>query len=148
MANTHFDGKEVDLELDVSLTDTPDWKLVACLTESDLDTSRETIDANTKCGNATLAGTATITANFTGFAIKDPDVTQVSMQTLADINFNGNGSNKHWRYISTEDAGATYYREFDGSLTSYNESTNNAEAVTFSGTLSVVGNVIIEAPTT
>jgi len=148
MANTHFDGKEVDLELDVSLTATPDWKLVACLTESDLDTSRETIDANTKCGNATLAGTATITANFTGFAIKDADVTQVSMQDLAVINFQGNGDVRHWRYINNEDAGSSYYREFNASLTSYNESTNNAEAATFSGTLSVVGDVIIEAPTT
>jgi hypothetical protein len=148
MANTVYDGKEIDLELDVSLTETPDWKLVACLTDSDLDTSRETIDANSKCGNATLAGTATITANFTGFAIKDPDITQVSQQALAEINFQGNGEVRHWRYINNEDAGASYYREFNASLTAYNESHNNAESATFTGTLSVVGDVIIEVPTT
>lgn len=141
MANTPLEGKKVSLEYDVSLTATPDWKVVACITDTDLDSSRETIDVSSKCGPGTLAGQATNSVNFTGFFIIDEDTEQVSGQTLADINFNQDGVSKHWRLIDEDTGGALYYREFNGPLTAYNESSNNNEAVTFTGTISIIGNV-------
>jgi len=145
MANTKYLGNKVNLELDISLTATPDWQVVACITQSDLDGTRETIDASTKCGPDQLAGQRTDTSNFTGFFIIDPTVDQVSMNTLAAIY--DSGDVRHWRLID-EDGGATYYREFNGSMTAYNESSNINEPVTFTATLGISGDIIRTLPTT
>lgn len=146
MANTKYLGKNVALELDVSLNpESPDWEIVACLTETDLDGTRETIDANSKCGPDQLPGDKTDTSNFTGFFISDPAAgVQVSMHTLADIY--DAGEVRHFRIISAD--GTTIYREFNGSLTAYNETFNNGEAVGFSGTISISGDIVRTAPTT
>jgi hypothetical protein len=146
MATEILNGKDIALELDISLTDTPDWQVVTCITETDLDTARETIDANSKCGPATLAGTATFTANFTGFFAQVLDAGEISLPSLAVINYEGNGEERHWRLIDT-DGGTTYYREFRGALTAFNESSNNNEPVTYTATISIAGNVLL-APTT
>jgi hypothetical protein len=147
MANTPFNGNEVALEYDISLTDTPDWEVIGCVTDTDLDTSRDTIDANSKCGDATLAGTATFTANFTIFYNKTPDAGQLPYTTLASLNYNGNGDVKHWRIIHVDDP-AVIYREFRGSITSFNETFNNNDVVGATATISIVGGVISVAPTT
>lgn len=146
MANTKITGNVINLELDVSLTDTPDWEIVACLTESDLDMTIEEIDAESKCGQDTLAGTTSEAANFTAFFITDPEAgVQVSMPTVREIA--KSKATRHWRFID-EDGGALYYREFDGVITAYNESTNLNEPVTFTATISVKGDTIDVAPTT
>lgn len=145
MANTKYLGNKVNLELDISLTATPDWQVVACITQTDLDGSRETIDASTKCGPDQLAGQRTDTSNFTGFFIIDPTAEQVSMNTLAAIY--DTGDVRHWRLID-EDGGLTYYREFNGSMTAYNESSNINEPVTFTATLGISGDIIRTLPTT
>jgi len=118
---------------------------VACITDSDIDGSRETIDASTKCGPDQLAGQKTDTANLTGFFITDPTVDQVSMNTLAAIY--DAGEVRHWRFID-EDGGSIYYREFNASMTAYNESSNINEPVTFTATLGISGDVIRILPTT
>jgi len=147
MANTPFNGNEVAIEYDESLTDVPEWLVIGCVTDTDLDTSRDTIDANSKCGDATLAGTATFTANFTMFWNKTPDVGQVSQVTMADLNYNGNGAVKHWRIIHIDDP-SIVYREFRGSITSFNETFNNNDVVGATVAISIVGGVITIPPTT
>lgn len=145
MGTTKYLGKNVALELDVSLTPTPDWEVVVCMTTNDLDGTRETIDANSKCGTDQLAGDKTETANFEGFFVTDPTAgVQVTAGTLRDI-FNS-GEVRHWRYISADEE--TVYREFNGSITAFTETFNNGEAVGFSGAISISGDVIDVAPTT
>lgn len=145
MPQTVIKGDVVLLELDVSLTDTPDWKIVGCITESDIDGTRETIDASSKCGPAQLAGQRTDTANFTGFYNTTPEITEVSMNEIAAAYDDGNS--RHWRLID-EDGGDVYYREFNGPITSYNESTNQNEPVTFTASVGINGDIIRVAPTT
>lgn len=144
MANTPIKGDIIQLELDVSLTDTPEWRIVACITESDIDGTRETIDASSKCGPAQLAGQRTDTANFTGFYDTHPAGTNVSMNEIAAA-FDS-GDSRHWRLID-EDGGDLYYREFNGPITAYNESTNQNEPVTFTASVGINGDIIRTAPT-
>lgn len=146
MANTTYLGNKIIFDLDVSLTDTPEWETVACITQTDLDATRETIDTSSKCGPGQVAGAKTQTANFTGFFITDPvDGVQVSMNELAVV-FDA-GESRHWRLID-EDGGGVYYREFNGPLTSYKESSNLNEAITFVGAIAINGDVIRTLPVT
>lgn len=144
MAKTPYLGNKIILEKDVSLTATPEWRLVACITESDIDGSRETIDASTKCAPAQLAGQKTDTANFTGFFQLGTDpLTEISLNELAEAY--DDGDSHHWRLID-EDGGSVYYREFYGPLTAYNESSNLNEPVTFTGTVAINGDIIRTLP--
>lgn len=145
MPHTIIKGDIILLELDTSLTETPEWKIVGCITESDIDGSRETIDASSKCGPAQLAGQKTDTANFTGFYNTTPEATEVSMNEIAAAY--DSGDSRHWRLID-EDGGDIYYREFNGPVTSYNESTNQNEPVTFTASVGINGDIIRVAPTT
>ena len=146
MGSTKYLGKNVALELDVSMTETPDWEVVVCMTNNGLDGSREQIDANSKCGSDQLGGDKTDTASFEGFFVTNPDAgIQVTMNTMRDIY--DAGDVHHFRFISADD-GATVYREFNGTITTYNETFNNGEAVGYNGTISISGDVISEAPTT
>lgn len=138
-------GKNVAMELDVSETDTPDWEVVVCMTNNGLSGSRDTIDADSKCGSDQLPGDKTDTAEFEGFFISDPQAgLQVTMNTMALLY--DNGEVRHWRFISLD--GTTIYREFNGSISDYNETFNNGEAVGYNGTIAVSGDIIRTAPTT
>lgn len=139
MANTPFLGNKVIAQLDRSTTDTPDWALLGCLTDSDIDGSRETIDASSKCGPAQLAGQKTDTANFTGFMNIDPLTDNVTLDELAAIY--DAGESRHFRFIDDE-GGSLYYREFNGAITAWNESSNFNEPLTFTGAIAITGDII------
>lgn len=143
MANTPYLGNKIIAQLDRSTTGVADWALVGCLTDSDIDGSRETIDASSKCGPAQLAGQKTDTANFTGFMDADQSTPNVTLDELAAIY--DAGESRHWRYLDDE-GGSTYYREFNGPLTAFNESTNFNEAITFTGTVAITGDIIRTLP--
>jgi predicted secreted protein len=146
MSNSTYLGNKIIFDKDVSLTDTPEWVTVACITQTDIDGSRETIDTSSKCGPGQVAGAKTQTANFTGFFITDPvEGVQVSMNEIA-ASFDS-GDSGHWRYID-EDGGNIYYREFYGPITSYKESSNLNEAITFVGAVAINGDVIRILPVT
>lgn len=144
MANTPIKGDVIGLYLDISVTDTPNWQLVGCITETDIDGTRETIDASSKCGPAQLAGQKTDTANFTGYFNTDPEAGEVSMQEIAAAY--DAGDIRHWK-VEHEDSDILY-REFRGPVTAYNESYNQNEPVTFTASIGINGDVIRTAPTT
>lgn len=139
-------GDDIVLEVNTGTEVSPVWNLVVCITEQDLDLQRETIDASSKCGNDQLSGQLTINANFTGFFDTAPTGGAVSMNEL--MGYILNDDSKQWRMLSSEDDGATYYRQFNGSLTAFNESANSNEPGTFTAGIAVQGTVITEAPTT
>lgn len=147
MANDAVNGSDVILQYDTTNgVGLPDWNLVACGTEGGLDGTRETIDATSKCGTRTLAGTKTESYNFTGFMAKNPTADTVSINEMralfksADIG--------HWRVFDQETAGATYYREFFGALTTFNETHNQNEAVGFNMVISIDGETVDALPVT
>jgi hypothetical protein len=154
MANERYLGKNTNLYLDESTTNVPSWKLVACLTETGMDGSRDTIDAGSKCGSYQASGNKTDTASFTGFFEPSGDTDKISLNELAAIY--DSGESRHWKisddgtpYSATSPTGTPgflYYREFNGSLTAYTESDNQDEAITFTGTIAISGDIIRTAP--
>lgn len=144
MANKPIAGNKIIMQLDLT-TDggVADWALVGCLTDTDIDSTRETIDASSKCGPATLAGQKTDTVNFTGYLDTEPDVNTVTLDELAAIY--DAADSRHWRLLD-EDGGAIYYREFNGTLTAWNESANQNEPVTFTAAMGLNGDIIRTLP--
>jgi predicted secreted protein len=68
MAETKVRGRDYILLADLDNNGT--WKPVACLTSNALNTTLDTIDANSKCGNETLPGDViSQTLDFDGHAI-------------------------------------------------------------------------------
>lgn len=145
MANDAVNGSDIILQYDINDgVGTPEWNLVACGTESGIDGTRETIDATSKCGSKQLPGTKTENYNFTGFMAKNPTADTVSINEMRAV-FKA-GTTGHWRALDQETGGATYYREFSGPLTTFNETTNQNEAVGFNMVIAIDGDTIDELP--
>lgn len=132
----------VALYYDTSTTSVPAWKMVACITTSTLNAGGDVIDASSKCGQAKIAGQDDFSVDFEGFAEKTPPSGEISYQDLIAIKISK--EDKHWK-MATPD-GVDYYREFNGPLTNYTEDTSFNTAVSFTGTVSIVGDLIIVAP--
>lgn len=144
MPNKPITGNKIIMQLDLT-TDggTPDWALVGCLTDTDIDSTRETIDASSKCGPAQLAGQKTDTVNFTGFLDTDPEPDMVTLDDIAAIY--DSADVRHWRLLD-EDGGALFYREFNATLTAWNEDVSQNAPVTFTGAMGVTGDIIRTLP--
>lgn len=143
MANKPILGDKIIMQYDRSVTATPDWALIGCVTDTGLNGSRETIDASSKCGPAQLAGQKTDTANFTVIMDTTPDVNTATFDEVAGLY--DTGDIYHFRYLDDE-GGAIYYREFNASLTEWDESANKGEALTGTGTLAITGDIIRTLP--
>lgn len=143
MANKPIIGDKIIMQFDRATTGPADWALVGCVTDQDIDGSRDTIDASSKCGSAQLAGQKTDTANFTILMDTDPGVDSMTFDEVAGLY--DTGDIYHFRYLDDE-GGSIYYREFNASLTAWNESSNKGEPLTGTGTLSISGNIIRTLP--
>lgn len=147
MANEPINGSDIVLQYDTTNgVGEADWNLVACGTESGIDGTRETIDATSKCGTFQLAGNKTENYNYTGFMARNVALDTVSINQMRDL-FNA-ATIGHWRAIDLETGGTLYYREFFGPLTTFNETTNQNEAVGFNMVIAINGDVIDELPVT
>lgn len=136
-----LNGNLVNLYVDESQTDVPDWRMVACLTDTSFNGNGDTIDASSKCGQAKLAGQSNDSVDFEGFFELTPTSAQVSYSALIEI-YKAK-TLRHWK-ISTAD-GVDYYREFDGVLNPYTESLPYNDAASFTGTIDISGDIITEA---
>lgn len=144
MASTKLVGDKIIAQLDLNTVGgAADWALIGCITDSDVDGTRETIDASSKCGPDQLPGQQTNTVNLTGFLNTTPGVDEVSLNELAAIY--DSTILRHFRLMDDE-GGDLYYREFFGYLTAWNESSNQNEPVTFTAAIAVSGNVIRVLP--
>lgn len=121
----------------------PVWKLLACLTGTNIDLSVEELNGDSKCGVDRDAGDGTWTAGFEGFYKLDPTVNEVSGDDLVVV---AQAKTKgQWKIAN---AAETYYRGFTGYISSYSEDAPYNEFVTFSGELNISGDLILEPPTT
>lgn len=131
----------VALYYDTSTTPVPAWKMVACITTTTFNLGGDVIDASSKCGQAKIAGQDDFSVDFEGFFEKPTASAQISYQDLVEIKLSK--QSKHWK-LSTPD-GLDYYREFNGPLTNYTEDTSYNTAASFTGTISIVGDLIVVA---
>ncbi|WP_126244338.1 phage tail tube protein [Chitinophaga rhizosphaerae] len=134
-------ANDVGLFLNTGTTAVPVWKVLACLTATDIDLAVEELNGDSKCGIDREAGDVTWTGSFEGFFKLDPTSTEVSGENLLEIA--QAKTKKEWKISNSDDS---YYRAFTAYISSYNESAPYNEFVTFSGELNVSGTVAT-APT-
>lgn len=137
-----INANTVGLYLDVSTTSTPSWKLVVCITQEKFNLAGDVIDASSKCGQAKLVGQDNFSLDFTGYAETTLSASAVSYEDMIAIRLSR--ISHHWK-MATPD-GVMYYREFNGPLTNYTEDTSYNKAAEFTGTISLVGDLILQAP--
>lgn len=82
MAEVKINGKERFLFLD--LTGGTNYSLVVCLTANSYNRASSTIDASSYCGPDTRQGAQTITIDFTGQVMYNPDAGHISEGDLND----------------------------------------------------------------
>lgn len=132
-----MDAKLVALSISTNLV-TPAYKEVICATDTGLsgDTDISTVD--TKCGLKKSPGSTNWTMNVSGVADLAPGGSQMSANDLITLAQNGT------RFlVKVADTGGTptYYRQGEAFFSSYNETANNGESVSFDATLEIDGDV-------
>lgn len=105
---------------------------VACLTSNSLDSTADTIDANSKCGNETLVGdTMEQTISAEGFSITETGTpTKISESKLYDLHAAKTIIN--WKIGKAVPVTGDYTYTGDGIITSFTEDASDGELLTFS----------------
>lgn len=80
MAQRIVNGKDILLFIDPA--GGTDYKTVVCLTSNSKKLTTAIVDAATKCGPDSKAGTQTVSVDFTGSVAVDPDADKVSEADL------------------------------------------------------------------
>lgn len=83
MAERKINGKDILLFIDPLGGE--DYKTVVCLTSNSKKLATATLDAASKCGPDTRPGAQTVTVDFTGQVVVDPDAGRVSEGDLFDL---------------------------------------------------------------
>lgn len=130
-------GNDIALFLNTGGTD----YLVVCLTSLDLDMSASEIDASSKCGSATLAGTIDQTVTFEGKMVSNASGNIKDFDDMIAI-MQGQAA-QSWKIKDT--VSSKVYRAFNGVLTQYNESFPQDDVSTFGGTIRINGDIDITA---
>lgn len=136
-------SNDVGFYLNTGTEGAPVWKLMACLTGTNLDSQTAELNGDSKCGVDRDAGDITFTASFEGFYELAPTVNQVSGEALLDLNIAR--TKKQWKIANTDES---YYRSFTAYISSYSEDAPYNEFVNFTGELNISGVPVTTAPTT
>lgn len=144
MAASYIFGKLIGVYVDMSDTDTPDYKLVTCTTQKSFDLSVDTVDLNNDCTgdfSGALPTTVSWTMGIEGDANFNPELNEISAAELFAI---AKGREiRDWKF---ENAESTYVRYGRAFLTGYSESATSTEYLTFSATLNGVGEIFDAVP--
>lgn len=138
-------SKDVGIYLDVSLTTTPDWKLVTCTTSKALDIAVASIEKNNDCtGNFVdqLPSTVSWSMPIEGDANVNPAAGEVSAAELFDVAVSR--AIKKWKF---ENGDSSYVRYGEGFLSAYNETLSTPDYLTFSATITGSGDILSAEPT-
>lgn len=145
MANEKLSGKDLNLYRNAGTPESPDWQLIACLTETSLAGETEVLEANSKCGADSAPGITSWTSDFTGYAATNLAADTESSDNM--ISLFQNQTQSEW-IITDDPVSPNVWRQFEGFISSYTEDYNFSEAVGFSGTLTIRGLVDTSLPIT
>jgi hypothetical protein len=145
MAAEYLFSKDVAVFVDMSATETPDWKLVTCTTSKTVDLAIGSIEKNNDCtGNYVGNLPSTISWSFAieGDANMNPtDPEEISYAELFII-----AKNREIRNWKLEKADNSYVRYGRAFLSSYSESISTPEYMTFSASLTGDGEIYDSIP--
>lgn len=145
MAAEYLFSKDVAVYVDMSETETPDWKLVTCTTSKTVDLAIASIEKNNDCtGN--YVGQLPSTVSWS-FAIEgDANLNPTAPEEISYAELFAIASLREIRNWKLENGDSTYVRYGEGFLSSYSESIATPEYMTFSATLTGNGQLYDSIP--
>ncbi len=134
-------GSLQNVEIDVAGGST--YKNLVCLRTSSVNTTVDSTTEQTNCGPMTSVADATMSVDFDAVCEVAPTITQVSYEDLlaAMVNKTLISVRVQNPVVSGSSAGATYYHQFLGFITSLTWNQATTEFINFSGTVTSTGTV-------
>jgi hypothetical protein len=134
-------GSLQNVEIDVAGGST--YKNLVCLRTSSVNTTVDSTTEQTNCGPMTSVADATMSVDFDAICEVAPTITQVSYEDLlaAMVNKTLISVRVQNPVVSGSSAGATYYHQFLGFITSLTWNQATTEFINFSGTVTSTGTV-------
>jgi hypothetical protein len=136
-------GSLQNVEIDVAGGSS--YKNLVCLRTSSVNTTVDSTTEQTNCGPMTSVADATMSVDFDAVCEVAPTITQVSYEDLlaAMVNKTLISVRVQNPVVSGSSAGATYYHQFLGFITSLTWNQATTEFINFSGTVTSNGTVDI-----
>ena len=132
-------GSLQNVEIDVAGGSS--YKNLVCLRTSSVNTTVDSTTEQTNCGPLTSVADATMSIDFDAVCEVAPTITQVSYEDLlaAMVGKTLIAVRVQNPVVSGSSAGATYYHQFLGYITSLTLNQSTAEYINFSGTVTSTG---------
>jgi len=132
-------GSLQNVEIDVAGGSS--YKNLVCLRTSSVNTTVDSTTEQTNCGPMTSVADATMSIDFDAVCEVAPTITQVSYEDLlaAMVGKTLVAVRVQNPVVSGSSAGATYYHQFLGFITSLTLNQSTTEYINFSGTVTSTG---------
>jgi hypothetical protein len=133
--------------IDIDVAGGSSYKTLVCLASSSVNTTLDTATDQTNCGQLTSVGEPSVSVDFDAVCETAPTVSQISYEDLlaASINKTLIKARVQSPAFSGSSAGAIYYHEFSGYVTSLTLTQATADFIKFSGSISSTGTIDITA---
>ena len=134
-------GSLQNVEIDVAGGSS--FKNLVCLRTSSVNTTLDSTTEQTNCGPMTSVSDATASVDFDAICEVSPTVTQISYEELLAAMIGKTLVNVRVQnpVVTGSSAGATYYHQFYGYVTSLTLNQSTTEFINFSGTVSSTGTI-------
>lgn len=145
MAADYLFSKDVSVWVDLSNTQSPDWRLVTCTTSKTVDLSIASIEKNNDC-TGDFVGNLPSTVSWSMAIEGDANITPTAPEEISYAELFEIAKNREVRNWKFENGTSTYVRYGRGFLSSYSESIATPEYMTFSATLTGDGEIYDAIP--
>jgi hypothetical protein len=134
-------GSLQNVEIDV--TGLTSYKTLVCLRTSSVNTTVDSTTEQTNCGPMTSVADATMTLDFDAICEVSPSGQQISYEDLITVMKLKTAVNVRVQSpaFTGSSAGAVYYHQFLGYITSLTWNQATTEFINFSGTITSTGDV-------
>ena len=134
-------GSLQNVEIDV--TGLTSYKTLVCLRTSSVNTTVDSTTEQTNCGPLTSVANATMTLDFDAICEVSPSGEQISYEDLITVMKLKTAVNVRVQSpaFTGSSAGAVYYHQFLGYITSLTWNQATTEFINFSGTITSTGDV-------
>jgi hypothetical protein len=138
-------GSLQNVEIDVAGGSS--YKNLVCLRTSSVNTTVDSTTEQTNCGPLTSVADATMGVDFDAICEVSPSVSQISYEDLlaAMVAKTAVSVRVQNPVVSGSSAGASYYHQFLGYITSLTLNQSTTEFINFSGTVTSTGIVDVTA---
>ena len=134
--------------IEIDVTGGTNYDDLVCLSTSSINSTVDSSTSQTNCGVLTAVGFPQMTLNFDAICKTDPSGDELSYESLLGAFANKNLVSVRVQnpIVTGSSAGAAYYHQFQGYITSLTWNQSTTEFISFSGTIQSTGDIEVEAP--